>query len=305
MNSERPAWPSSYRDHHPYIPERTTEPMTRKAVFLDVDGTLIDDYGRVPESAVLAVREARTNGHLVFLCTGRSMVELTSSVHEVEVDGFVLSSGAYVQVGSEVLKHERLSQEAVRHVADFFDAHGGGYFFQAHDAVYASPESRDLLRSIVSASVASDPAFSDVDHGLLTYVDTITVDADPRAMVMTKAIFFESVVSVDDLRTEFPEFLIVPASVTVLGTNAGEMTIPGIHKATGIDVVLDRVGIDLADTIAIGDSYNDLEMLEHVAVGIAMGDAPQAVRDVADEVTASTTEDGVHLAFLRHGLIAG
>jgi Cof subfamily protein (haloacid dehalogenase superfamily) len=305
MNNERPAWPSSYRDHHPYIPERTTEAMTRKAVFLDVDGTLIDDYGRVPESAVLAVREARTNGHLVFLCTGRSMVELTSSVHEVEVDGFVLSSGAYVQVGSEVLKHERLSQAAVRHVADFFDAHGGGYFFQAYDAVYASPESRDLLRSIVSASVASDPAFSEVDHGLLTYVDTITVDADPRAMVMTKAIFFESVVSVDDLRTEFPEFLIVPASVTVLGTNAGEMTIPGIHKATGIDVVLDRVGIDLADTIAIGDSYNDLEMLEHVAVGIAMGDAPQAVRDVADEVTASTTEDGVHLAFLRHGLIAG
>ncbi len=278
--------------------------MTRKAVFVDVDGTLIDDYGQVPESAVRAVREARTNGHLVFLCTGRSMVELTPSVHEVEVDGYVLSSGAYVQVGSEVLKHERLSQEAVHHVADFFDAHGGGYFFQAHDAVYASPQSRDLLRSIVAASVASDPAFSEVDHGLLTYVDTITVDADPRDRSMTKAIFFESAVSVEDLRAEFRDFLIVPASVTVFGANAGEMTIPGIHKATGIDVVLDHVGIDLGDTIAIGDSYNDLEMLEHVAVGIAMGDAPQAVRDIADEVTASTTEDGIRLAFLRHGLIA-
>ena len=45
--------------------------MTRKAVFLDVYGTLIDDYGRVPDSAVRAVRGARTNGHLVFLCTGR------------------------------------------------------------------------------------------------------------------------------------------------------------------------------------------------------------------------------------------
>jgi Cof subfamily protein (haloacid dehalogenase superfamily) len=279
--------------------------MSRKAVFVDVDGTLIDDYGQVPESAARAIREARTNGHLVFLCTGRSMVELTPSVHEVEIDGFVLSSGAYVQVGTEVLKHERLTQEAVNHVADFFDAHGGGYFFQAHDAVYASPESRDLLRSIVAASVASDPAFSEVDHGLLTYVDTITVDADPRAMAMTKAIFFESVVSVEDLRAEFPEFLIVPASVTVFGANAGEMTIPGIHKATGIDVVLDHIGVDLAHTIAIGDSYNDLEMLEHVAVGIAMADAPQAVRDIADEVTASTTGNGIRLAFLRHGLIAG
>ena len=278
--------------------------MTRKAVFLDVDGTLIDDYGQVPESAVRAVREARTRGHLVFLCTGRSMVELTPSVHGVEVDGYVLSSGAYVQVGPDVLLHQQLTPEAVRHVADFFDAHGGGYFFQAHDAVYASPASRDLLRSIVAASVASDPAFAEVDHGLLTYVDTITVDVDPRTMLMTKAIFFESVVGVDDLRTEFPEFLIVPASVTVFGANAGEMTIPGIHKATGIDVVLDHVGVDLADTIAIGDSYNDLEMLEHVAVGIAMGDAPQAVRDMADETTAPTTEDGIRIAFLRHGLIA-
>jgi hydroxymethylpyrimidine pyrophosphatase-like HAD family hydrolase len=63
--------------------------------------------------------------------------------------------------------------------------------------------------------------------------------------------------------------------------------------------------MDRADTIAIGDSYNDLEMLHHAAVGIAMGDAPQAVKDVADEVTASTVEDGVRLAFVRHGLVAG
>ncbi len=278
--------------------------MTRKAVFVDVDGTLIDDYGQVPESALRAVREARANGHLVFLCTGRSMVELTPSIHEVEVDGYVLSSGAYVQVGPDVLLEERLSPEAVRHVADFFDAHGGGYYFQASDGVYASPEARDLLRTIVAASVASDPAFSEVDHGLLTYVDTITVDVDPRTMAMTKAIFFESAVPLEDLRAEFQDFLIVPASVTVFGANAGEMTIPGIHKATGIDVVLDHVGVGLADTIAIGDSYNDLEMLEHVAVGIAMGDAPRAVRDIADEVTTSTIEDGIRLAFLRHGLIA-
>ena len=81
-------------------PERTTDPMTRKAVFVDVDGTLIDDYGQVPESAARAVREARTNGHLVFLCTGRSMVELTAFIgfanmatrsntaHGIESQGF-------------------------------------------------------------------------------------------------------------------------------------------------------------------------------------------------------------------------
>jgi hydroxymethylpyrimidine pyrophosphatase-like HAD family hydrolase len=82
--------------------ERELTTMTRKAVFLDVDGTLIDDYGRVPDSAVRAVREARRNGHLVFLCTGRSMVELSPGVLDVGFDGFVVASGAYVQVGSVV-----------------------------------------------------------------------------------------------------------------------------------------------------------------------------------------------------------
>ena len=278
--------------------------MTRKAIFLDVDGTLIDDYGRVPDSAVRAVGEARRNGHLVFLCTGRSMIELSPGVLDVGFDGFVVASGAYVQVGSDVLEHKRLTPEAVRHVADYFDARGGGYYFQANDGVYASPQARDLLGSIVTAAVAADPAFDEVDHGLLRYVDTIIVDSDPYAMPITKAIYFDAGATIDGIRAEFTDFEVVPSSVTVFGTSAGEMMIPGVHKASGIDVLLHHVGIDLADTIAIGDSYNDLEMLEHVAVGIAMGDAPQAVKDIADEVTTSTSEDGIRLAFVRHGLMA-
>ncbi|MHB1010285.1 MAG: HAD family hydrolase [Propionibacteriaceae bacterium] len=278
--------------------------MSRTAVFLDVDGTLIDDYGRVPDSAVQAVREARENGHLVFLCTGRSMTELTGDVLDVGYDGYVLASGAYVQVGAEVLRHETLAPEALRHVADYFGAHGGGYYFQAHHGVFASPAARDLLRQVVASSIAADPAFDEVDHGLLRYVETIVVDADPFAEPVTKTIFFDAAATIEEIRAEFTDFEVVPASVTVFGTNAGEMMLPGVHKATGIEVVLAHLGIDRADTIAIGDSYNDLEMLQHVAVGIAMGDAPQPVKDIADEVTASTTEDGVRLAFLRHGLIA-
>jgi Cof subfamily protein (haloacid dehalogenase superfamily) len=303
MNDERHSEQRGYRDDDAYRSERMTDHMTRKAVFLDVDGTLIDDYGRVPDSAVRAVREARENGHLVFLCTGRSMVELSPGVLAVGFDGFVLASGAYVQVGSEVLEHKRVTTEAVRHVADYFDAHGGGYYFQANDGVYASPRARGLLGRIVASHVAEDPAFDEVDHGLLRYVDTIIVDSDPYAMPITKAIYFDAAATLDEIRDEFADFEVVPSSVTVFGTSAGEMMILGVHKATGIDVLLHHLGIDLADTIAIGDSYNDLEMLEHVAVGIAMGDAPQAIKDMADEVTTSTTEDGIRIAFVRHGLV--
>jgi Cof subfamily protein (haloacid dehalogenase superfamily) len=278
--------------------------MNRKAVFLDVDGTLINDYGLVPASAVAAIQAARANGHQVFVCTGRSMVELPPQVTDIGWDGFVVASGAFVQVGADVLTHRRLTPDALHHVADYFDAHGGGYYFQANDGVYATAAARDLLGRIVTEAVAGDPAFEDLEHGLLGYVDTIDVDADPYMLPITKAIYFGTRATIEEIRTEFSDFDIVPTSVTVFGTQAGEMMIPGVHKATGIDVVLDHLAIDSADTIAIGDSYNDLEMLAHVAVGIAMGNAPQAVKDIADEVTTTPDEDGVSLAFERHGLLA-
>jgi hydroxymethylpyrimidine pyrophosphatase-like HAD family hydrolase len=81
------------------------------------------------------------------------------------------------------------------------------------------------------------------------------------------------------------------------------MMLPGVHKALGMDVLLAHLGIERTDTIAIGDSYNDLEMLAHAGVGVAMGNAPEEVRDAADESTGSVDEDGVRQAFERHGLL--
>lgn len=50
--------------------------MSRKIIFLDVDGTLVDYDNRIPESAIQAIRQARGNGHLIYVCTGRSKAEM-------------------------------------------------------------------------------------------------------------------------------------------------------------------------------------------------------------------------------------
>ncbi|HET9127699.1 MAG TPA: HAD hydrolase family protein, partial [Propionibacteriaceae bacterium] len=73
--------------------------MTPRSVFLDVDGTLVDETGQIPESARGAVREARANGHRVFLCTGRSLAELWPEILDIGFDGLVAAAGAYVEVG--------------------------------------------------------------------------------------------------------------------------------------------------------------------------------------------------------------
>ncbi|HEY3337087.1 MAG TPA: Cof-type HAD-IIB family hydrolase [Propionicimonas sp.] len=280
--------------------------MKTKAVFLDVDGTLVNDRGLVPESAQRAVRDARANGHLVFLCTGRSPAELWPAIREIGFDGLIAGSGAFVEVGGHVLVHRGLTRQEVGHVLDFFGSHHVDIYLQANDGIYATDEVRARLRQLIRGSVTDQEVLAELEGGLFGFIDAITVDADPYATVITKVIYLFSDVTLDELRAEFTgSFVVIPSSVPLFGPTSGELMLRGVNKATGIDVLLDHVGVDRADTIAIGDSYNDLEMLEHVAVGVAMGDAPDPVKDIADEVTAGVDEDGIRLSFLRHGLIAG
>ncbi|MFV0453315.1 MAG: HAD family hydrolase [Propioniciclava sp.] len=269
--------------------------MQRKAVFIDVDGTLVDERGQLPASAVTAIRRARERGHRVFLATGRSVGELWPEILAIGFDGMVCASGSYVEVAGEPLLERYLSQDQIRRIRDYFDAGVGTFFLQGHAANYASAEAKARLWARVEHdAVPRDGAF--------TFIDTIVTDADPARVEVSKVIYFEARVAIDAIRAAFPDLEVVPASVSVLGESAGELALAGITKAAGIDAVLGHLGVDLSDTFALGDSYNDLEMLEHVAVGIAMANAPEAVKTVADDVTGTPETDGVAEALARYGL---
>ena len=62
-----------------------------KLIFLDVDGTLVDYHNRIPESAIKAIRQARKNGHLVYVCTGRSKAEMQPELWDIGLDGTLVA----------------------------------------------------------------------------------------------------------------------------------------------------------------------------------------------------------------------
>ena len=78
-----------------------------------------------------------------------------------------------------------------------------------------------------------------------------------------------------------------------------DMAAPGISKASALEVIRDRLGIERRATVAVGDGFNDTEMLAWAEVGVAMGQASQGVKDVADVVTDSIYEDGTVLVLER------
>jgi Cof subfamily protein (haloacid dehalogenase superfamily) len=276
----------------------------RKAVFLDVDGTLVNDRGLVPDSARQAVQEARAHGHLMFLSTGRSMAEIWPEIVEIGFDGYIAGAGAYVEIEGQVLVHHHLADEVVRHVVDFFGERGVEYFLESNDGLFGSDGIRPKLTELLYGGITDEAILAELEKGLGGFIDAIRVGEDPFATKINKVSFLDSSTSIDAIRTEFDGVLeIIPTTVPMFGPNSGEMAQPGIHKAGGIELVCAHLGIDQADTIGVGDGHNDLEMLEHVALGIAMGNAPQAVLDAADDITGTADDDGIRTAFARHGLL--
>ncbi len=278
--------------------------MTTKAVFLDVDGTLVNDRGRVPDSARSAVRRARANGHRVFLCTGRSTSQLWPEILDIGFDGVIASAGGFVETSGTVLAHHHLPVEQVRRVITFFDAREVDYLLESNEGLLGSPGVRDRLRQRLVGSAATSGEHAELEHGRARFIDSIGVVADPAHARVTKVSFLDSGITLDDIRAEFADaFDVIPASVPEFGGGSGELALRGVHKAAGIEVLITHLGIEREDTVAIGDGYNDIEMLQHVAVGIAVGTAPQQVLDVADDVTDAPDDDGIHRALSKYGLI--
>lgn len=121
----------------------------QKIIFMDVDGTLVNDHGEIPESAKLAVRKARENGHLVYLSTGRSKSELFSHVLEVGFDGIIGAAGGYIEVGEAVLFHERMKQEDIELIVEYFNRNEIDFFLEANSGIYASQNCKKHFRSII------------------------------------------------------------------------------------------------------------------------------------------------------------
>jgi Cof subfamily protein (haloacid dehalogenase superfamily) len=278
--------------------------MARKAVFLDVDGTYVNERGVVPESARRAVVAARANGHRVFLCTGRAVSELWDHIMEAGFDGLIASAGGYVELDGQVLLHRSLPVQDVRRVVEFFDSHGVDYYLEANSGLYGSTRSRERLRELVFAGVRDETVLAELEQGLGPFIDSLIVDGDLVRADINKVSFLDSDVPLERVRAEFAGTLhVIPATVPMFGPNSGEMSIPGIHKATAIELLLEHAGIDREDTLAYGDGLNDLEMIQFVHTGIAMANAHPTILAAADGVTGDPDEDGIYASFTALGLI--
>ncbi len=285
--------------------------MTRIA-FLDVDGTILEHGSLIAPSTVTAVRTARENGHLVWLCTGRSAGDIHPDVLAIGFDGAITNGGAYATRGEEpgddalIVEHP-MPRADVEAVERYFEAHGIHYFLQTHGGVYASAG----MGAVMSAYRRERHAQRAAELEAQGLPAEMPLWREPRPVsevdrdAVAKAVFVSpSIDTVTHAAEELGDaFHVIPGSIPLPGGSNGEIGQAGVTKGSAITEVLALLGIDAADAIGIGDSWNDVEMFEVVGTPVAMGNAVPELQQLAGRVTTAVLDDGVHNAFAELGLL--
>ena len=279
----------------------------RRIVFLDVDGTILEHGSHVSASTGPAVRAARAAGHLVYLSTGRSASDIHPRVAEMGFDGAITNSGALVTSGDEVILDRPLSPAATERMLTALHSRGIRYFLQTRDGVYASDDMAELMRdygAALDARVAAGQEIRPEDSLVGLAQRTFPSVAEADLGRIDKAVFVsDHEEGIDELREDLgDEFLIVPGSMPLPGGSNGEISERDTTKGSAIELLLAHLGIDPADAVAIGDSWNDVEMFEVCGVAVAMGNAQPELKALADFVTTDVLDDGVANALRRLGL---
>ncbi len=257
-----------------------------KAVFFDVDGTLLSfRTHQVPSSTEKAISILRKKGIKIFVSTGRSINSLESIKH-IGFDGYITFNGGYcVDANGQTLYRKSMHE---RDIAALL-AHAE----QNPDFCFSFMSERKVTINRVTPPVASMYRMLNLATPPLGDYRNMELDSVLQANVFIPP-------------EEEPAFMrnVMPNSVATRWTPLfADVNPQGQSKKVGIDVFCERLGIDPATTIAFGDGGNDVTMLQHCGVGVAMGNAVDSLKAVADYVTDEVDQDGVYKALQHLGVI--
>ncbi len=272
---------------------------TAKALFFDIDGTLVNFEGVMPESTQRALQQARQNGHHVILCTGRSKCQIQSWLKEFGVDGMICAAGAYVEYKGQVISHSMVKPEALKKVIDFLEKENIVYGIQCTEHSVSTTSGIETMLKMFSERFHMD------EDQIRTFFGETEFDDNPRKRTdVDKMIYYDSPLGIAAVREALaPEFDVTLSSFEKPDETSGEITQAGITKSYGMQKVLEHLGMERVDSIAFGDGPNDLDMLQFAGCGVAMGNAGDNVKEAADFVTEHIDRDGIWLAMEKLGLL--
>jgi len=254
-----------------------------KIVFFDLDGTLIDPQtGKISENTIYALNRLQEKGIKRCIITGRSSVSLPD-FGDLHFDVISTFNGSYCYTDTEVIYSNPIDPADVRIVLQNAASLGRPVSIAVRDRLAANGIDQDL---------ADYYRIADLELTVSEDFDEICKEDVYQIMLGCREPDYAAVIrGADNVKLAISW----DRAVDVIPVTGG--------KGTAIRHILAHYRLDRAEAIAFGDSHNDIEMLQAVGTGIAMGNATPQLKAVADHVCGPVSEDGIYRYCVDHALI--
>lgn len=260
----------------------------QKIIFFDIDGTLIDEKTKIMlHSTREAIRIARANGHICMINTGRTKRLVGKGITDlVEFDGLLMGCGTMIEYRGETLLHKTLTYDQSVRIMEALKRYRIDALLEGRDENFS-----DSIENMYSESFKRFArGYAGRNYGTFANApgryDKIFAYTDTSEVM-------------EAFRQEFAEEL----DFIVRENDFREIVPKGYSKATAMQFIADRLQIPMENTVAIGDSNNDLPMLKCAHTSIAMGNSTEQVLAIADYVTTDVNEDGIWNALQWLGVL--
>ena len=268
--------------------------MKYKLIAFDIDDTLLNRKKEITPLTKAALMQAQENGMKLAVASGRLPYGVRPFAEKLDVfshGGYYMgfNGGAVMNCRDELIGKTYLDRKYIKPVYDILRPSNATTMVHKGAIIYADNKVNDYthIESEVIGlplNVVDDlPSFIDWD------IHKFLICGDPDELKMLEQQLLDALGGEVDIYLSAPWFL--------------EVMPKGANKGTGLRMICENAGIDISEAIAFGDSYNDVFMLKAAGLGIAMGNAEEAVKQAADRVTADCDEDGIAVALKELGII--
>lgn len=256
-----------------------------KVIFFDIDGTLLSfKTRRVPESTIRAIEILREKGIKIFIATGRAKYQI-ERLDGIHFDGYITLNGGYCETDErEVFYKKKIAKEEVQNLIEYQKEHPFACTFSTEDELFINfhNELVDQIYGVVEMPPIPQKDITEaLNHDIYQMTAFITQEEENKLL--------NEVLHNCDAARWHPVFTDIVAK--------------GTSKQDGIDRVLEYYGFDLSEAMCFGDGGNDISMLQHTPISVAMGNASDEVKQHATYITDSVDDDGVWNALKHFGLI--
>jgi len=269
--------------------------MAYEMIVLDLDDTLLRDDLTISPRTKASLIEAQARGVRVVLASGRPTGAIWRYARELELErhgGWIISFNGAVVIDcrtGEAIFEQALAREIIHEIHDHATAHDASILTYLDDRI-VTPEANEWVRveqTLTGMDVVEVEDFKEAVHR--EAIKVIVVEEPSRLREIA-----------DRIRPKVEDRM----SMVISKPFFLEFTDKGIDKKSSLSLLLERVGLGREQVMAVGDSYNDMGMIELAGLGVCMGNGRDEVKAIADHVTADNMDDGVALAVERFVLTA-